>query len=284
MSNLRLLPIRGIRPESRFAARRRGFAFTLIELLVVIAIIAILAAMLLPVLSRAKSKAQTVQCLNHLRQLGICWVLYAGDHNERLVLNWPQSPHGWITSWVRSLPTATNENDVRLGKLFPYNQSTGIYRCPAAADPPATLRNDPRMQGQRIVRNYTLSGRMGGPDAAAAPYGVSDNTWVLGSQYPMFKKTTDVIRPSVCDALVFVDESINTVDDGYFAFQLASGWMNSPTVRHSQGAVFSFADGHSQLWRWRVLKQEQDWWAPTVGASGDTSMDVKRMQDGVALP
>jgi prepilin-type processing-associated H-X9-DG protein len=139
------------------------------------------------------------------------------------------------------------------------------------------------MAGQRIVRNYSLSGRMGGPGADAVPFGVNDNTWILGAEHPIFKKTGDILHPSTSDALVFVDESINTIDDGYFAFQLTGGWMNSPTVRHSHGAVFSFADGHSQLWRWRVLRHEQDWWAPVVGPSGDTTTDVRRLKDAVAI-
>jgi prepilin-type processing-associated H-X9-DG protein len=92
-----------------------------------------------------------------------------------------------------------------------------------------------------------------------------------------------ILSPTPPAALVFVDESINSIDDGYFACVLNPSWMNSPTVRHSKGGQFSFADGHAERWAWRVLNQEQDWWAPGIGSSGDTRLDLKRLQDSVAV-
>jgi len=258
--------------------------FTLLELLVVIAIIAVLAALLLPALSKAKARAQSLYCLNNLKQLAVCWTLYAGDHEERLVPNWAWSTQAWISSWVRDLPTATNEDDVRLGKLFPYNTSLDIYRCPAASELPNTLKGNPAMAGKRIVRNYSMEGRMGGADSAdAAQFGVRDDSFVLGPQYPQYKRTFQILHPGPSAAVVFIDESINSIDDGYFAIQLNNSWMNSPTARHSRGGQFSFADGHAERWRWRVLAWEQDWWASALSAAGDTTYDLNRLQDSVAL-
>ena len=126
---------------------------------------------------------------------------------------------------------------------------------------------------------------MGGATTSdAATFGVSDNSFVLGTAFPQYKKLNEIQRPPPCNALLFVDESKDSIDDGYFAVELTPVWMNSPTVRHSKGGHFSFADGHSERWGWRVLAQDQDWWAPAVGASGDTSRDLRRMQDAVALP
>jgi len=264
--------------------RPEGTAFTLIELLVVIAIIGILAAMLLPAFSRAKTKAQSLSCLNNLRQLTVAWVLYAAENEERMVPNWgASSTQEWVALWVRYWPDATNENDIRLGSLFPYTRSLGVYRCPAASELSNTLKGDPRMDGKRVVRNFSMSGRMGGSDASdTAAFGVEDDTWLLGDDFPPYKKMSQILRPPPSSALVFVDESINSIDEGYFDMQLdMKTWMNSPTVRHSRGGQFSFADGHVERWRWQVLNQEQDWSAPVVGPNGDTTPDLRRVVDGI---
>jgi prepilin-type N-terminal cleavage/methylation domain-containing protein/prepilin-type processing-associated H-X9-DG protein len=248
-------------------------AFTLIELLVVIAIIAILAAMLLPSLSKARAKAHTVECIGNLKQLTLCWVLYAGDYEDRLIPNLQFSTNSWVAGFLRQMPDATNEADIRQARLFAYNQSVAIYRCPAAKSTvPQMLAGNPALQGRGLVRHFSMSGRMGGS---------SDTAWVLGSQHPQFRKMSDIRRPSPALALVFVDESIQSVDDGYFATQLQQTWMNSPTVRHSRGATFSFADGHAERWSWRGLNTEQDWWAPAVSGGVDSTPDLRRLQRSV---
>jgi prepilin-type processing-associated H-X9-DG protein len=171
------------------------------------------------------------------------------------------------------LPDATNEVLLKNGRLFPYNTSLGIYRCPAAVGQfPSMLAGNPAVQGKSLVRNFSLSGRMGGWEETDS---------ILGSQYPQYKKLSDIHRPEPVKALAFVDESIQSIDDGYFATQLLDAWMNSPTVRHSRGCVFSLADGHAERWKWRGLNQEQDWWTPAVSAGTDSTTDLRRVQNAV---
>ena len=144
----------------------RPRAFTLIELLTVSAIIAILASLLLPGLSKVKAQARQVSCLNHMKQLQLCWHMYAND-NERLPENYYFDPTGQINpnAWIRGSMDdnpaygrvdagkldSTNIQSIATGKLFPYNQSTGIYRCPT--DRSAT-------KGVSRVRSYSMNGLM----------------------------------------------------------------------------------------------------------------------------
>ena len=258
---------------------KRGF--TLIELLVVIAIIAILAALLLPALSRAKSQALTTQCVNQMKQLVACWVMYAGDNDDRMVPNWinkgtgESPPEAWVGGDVSKVPATTNLSYIQNSRLFVYNTSTAIYKCPASAN---QLRSGVNVSP---VRTVSLMGRMGGADAldVAANPNLFDTTGLLGAAYPLYKKLSQIRSPGTAGALVFVDESIETVDDGYFAVRLTSVWQNSPAVRHNRGATFSFADGHAERWAWRGLTIEQTYnVTPTVASA----VDLKRVQDGVA--
>ncbi len=125
---------------------------------------------------------------------------------------------------------------------------------------------------------------MGGASAVdQGRYGIPYNTdWVLGTKYQQYSRMSQVKSPSPSEAITFVDESIETLDDGYFAVNgvTITSWQNSPTVRHGNSGVFGFADGHGERWRWLKLNKDQDLDTSATG-NPNTLVDLQRLQRAV---
>jgi prepilin-type N-terminal cleavage/methylation domain-containing protein len=232
--------------------RRDQRGFTLIELLVVIAIIAVLASMLLPALSKAKVKAQSVQCMNNLRQVMLSWRIYVDDANDRLPFNTVSETDlakSWCTGWLQYLvSTPDNTNALLFSKALmgPYFRDPNVFKCPG--DPTVDVGNKrPR------VRTIAMNAFMGGfPDG-------SDWTevQVRATTWRTYRKLSQIDHPDM--RFAFADES-PIINDGFLMHYLPIGTTQLPTdgimddcpaSYHGGAGALSFADGHSEIHKWR---------------------------------
>jgi prepilin-type processing-associated H-X9-DG protein len=184
-----------------------------------------------------------------MKQLQLCWVMYNGDNHEVVVLN---NLGGTTGSWVPGDPNSngslsTNKvATIEAGLLWDYNKSDGVYLCPAARG--KNKWSAYATDASALARTVSMSPRMGN---------ASDLGGILAEGVPPvtpFLKTGDIQNPAPVNAIVFVDESVWTIDDGFFALEPSTSsnknnWRNSATSRHGGGGTFSFADGHVESWR-----------------------------------
>ncbi len=234
-------------------------AFTLIELLVVIAIIAILLSVLLPALKRVKEQGRRIVCLSNLRQMTICWEMYAEENDDKIV-----NGNTGTDCWVR-WPGAGATEQARIqgieeGLLFPYCSSIDIYKCPTG------MRDE--------VVTYAIMDRMNGYDAIPGARNI-------------LKKKSEITSPG--RRAVFVDEG-RLSPSSWTIWYDQERWWDQITARHGSGTDFSFADGHSEYWKWsddrtlEVCNADIGWWQST-GRHGSLStqagnVDLHKVQVG----
>jgi prepilin-type N-terminal cleavage/methylation domain-containing protein/prepilin-type processing-associated H-X9-DG protein len=252
---------------------RRGF--TLIELLVVIAIIAVLMAILLPALNRVKEQGKRAVCLSNLKQLSLAWIMYADDNDDYLVngaigysnRNMAWGDHTNETAWVDVLSTGwenleAQEAGIRAGALWPYIKDVKMYKCPTGRKEEALTYAI--MFSMNAVNHPPTQG-------------------VRGAH---IKKRTEITNPPPAYRLVFIDEGWMT-PDAFAVHYDQEQWWDDPPVRHGDGTTLSFADGHSDHWKWRgtdtikraklVERSHQGNWTPQTEAG---YRDLYKMQKG----
>ena len=235
---------------------RKVKGFTLIELLTVIGVIALLLALLIPVLRSAREMGQRAVCLSNLRQLTLAWLAYADEHDGKIVYGsafgtasfggtraQPLYLNGWVgrAFLFPESRSAVIENPNK-GALWPWIQDVDVYRCPrghkghAATYSTVVSANN----GSKVEGTYLA-------DSGGLELGKRVERTVL-----KLTRLTDIISPGAGQRAVFIDMGQTPLSGDFYVLYLYPRWKYSPPpIRHGDGTTLSMADGHAEYWKWK---------------------------------
>lgn len=266
-------------------SRRRLRAFTLIELLVVIAIIAILASMLLPALSQAKSQAQGVTCMNNSKQLALGWTMYASDNHDKLVRNGGNASVEYsIPNWCQGnldfTPQNTDNTNIlglvwfKVGLVFGQANLGGmlgnylshnylVFKCPAD--------RSTAVEGSQVmprIRSVSMNCWVGGEKAwAGTSPSIARNMEMLA----------DFVNTGPADIWIIHDERPDSINDAYFAVDVTdSNLADVPAAYHIGAGGHAYADGHADIHLWKtaaILKAPNQYTQTWGGGSFPNNID-----------